>query len=81
MAKTDNGQGTYGIPQMFSDFYNYKPGEGDESGRRMKYAVKGNAMQSVLDSQLAQQLGQFNQGLAQENMNHQADLEQRNQSA
>ena len=45
----------------------------------MKNAYQGNFIQSGLDSQLSSQLGQFNAGLAQSNMTHQADLEQRRQ--
>ena len=47
----------------------------------MKNAFQGNFIQSGLDAQLAQQLGDFNAGLAQSNMTHAADLELRNQSA
>ena len=63
------------------DFYNYKPDKDDDEGRMQKNAFQGNFIQTGLDSQLAQQLGEFNAGLAQSNMTHQADLEQRNQSA
>ena len=66
---------------MMNDFYNYEPKEGDVAGQMQKQAFQGNFLQSMLDSNLAQQLGQFNSALAQQNMSHQADLEQRNQSA
>ena len=74
-------KGMFNFQDMMKDFYNYEPGEGDAEGRMMKNAYQGNFLQSALDSQLAQQLGQFNSGLAQSNMTHQADLEQRNQGA
>ena len=35
---TNNGQGNFNFSQMMSDFYNYKPGEGDTSGRMQKEA-------------------------------------------
>ena len=71
----------FNFQQMMEDFYNYEPEEGDTQGQMMKNAYQGNFLQSAIDLQLAMQLGQFNNSLAQNNMTHQADLEQRNQSA
>ena len=73
-------QGMFNFQQLMKDFYNYKPKEGDTAGQMQKQAFQGNFIQSAMDTMLAQQLGQFNAGLAQQNMTHQADLEQRNQS-
>ena len=67
--------------QLMDDFYSYQPGKDDIAGQMQKNAYQGNFVQSALDTQMAMQLGQYNQGLAQGNMTHQADLEQRNQSA
>ena len=64
---------------MMDDFFSSSPD--DVAGRLQKDSFKGDFLQSAIDSQLAMQLGQFNSGLAQNNMTHQADLEQRNQSA
>ena len=64
--------------QMMQDFYKDSD---DPDVNLAKKAFQGNAIQSVMDNQMAQQLGQFNAGLAQSNMTHQADLEQRNASA
>jgi len=66
---------------IMNDFFSSRPGKDDAEGRAMKQAFQGNMAQSVLDSQLSKDLGQFNAGIAQQNMTHQADLEQRNQSA
>ena len=74
-------KGMFNFQQIMNDFYNYKPEEGDVAGQMQKQAYQGNMVQSALDAQLAQQLGQFNSALSQQNMTHQADLEQRNQSA
>ena len=74
-------KGMFNFQQIMNDFYNYKPEEGDVAGQMQKQAYQGNMVQSALDAQLAMQLGQFNSALSQQNMTHQADLEQRNQSA
>ena len=82
MSEDNNrSTGMFNFQKIMQDFYNYEPGEDDAEGRMMKNAYQGNFIQSALDSQLAMQLGEFNTGLAQSNMTHQADLEQRNQSA
>ena len=78
MAKQE---GMFNFQDMFKDFYEYEPDEDDAEGRMMKNAFQGNFIQSGIDAALAQQLSQFNSGIAQGNMTHQADLEQRNQSA
>ncbi len=74
-----NNKGLYG--GIMDDFFNSTPGADDPEGRSIKMAFQGNLAQSVLDGKLAKDLGQFNAGIAQQNMTHQADLEQRNQSA
>jgi hypothetical protein len=80
MAKNkERSRGLYG--GIMEDFFNSSPSTSDAEGRAMKQAYQGNMAQSVLDSQLSKDLGQFNAGIAQQNMTHQADLEQRNQSA
>jgi hypothetical protein len=66
---------------IMNDFFDSSPDAEDAEGRSIKQAFQGNMAQSVLDSQLSKDLGQFNAGIAQQNMTHQADLEQRNQSA
>ena len=73
-------QGMFNFGSIMNDFYNSKPEAGTDQAL-MKSAFQGNMIQSALDSQLAQQLGAFNAGLAQTNMRAQADLEQRNQAA
>ncbi len=72
--------GSFDFKKIMDSFYNYKPKEDGDATDMQKQAYQGNMVQSILDSQLAQQLGQYNAGLAQDNMTHQADLEQRNQS-
>ena len=72
--------GSFDFKKIMDSFYNYKPKEDGDATDMQKQAYQGNMVQSILDSQLAQQLGQYNAGLAQDNMTHQADLEQRNQA-
>lgn len=72
--------GSFDFKKIMDSFYNYKPKEAGDATDMQKQAYQGNMVQSILDSQLAQQLGQYNAGLAQDNMTHQADLEQRNQT-
>tara|TARA_R110002050_G_scaffold288542_1_gene440618 strand:- start:190 stop:1101 length:912 start_codon:yes stop_codon:yes gene_type:complete len=78
-TSTKKKGGLYG--GIMDDFFNSSPEAEDAEGRSIKQAFQGNMAQSVLDSSLAKDLGEFNSGIAQENMTHQADLEQRNQSA
>ena len=78
---TGVNQGMFNFQQLMQDFYNYKPEAGDTAGQMQKQAFQGNFLQSMIDSQMAMQLGQFNSALSQQNMTHAADLEQRNQSA
>ena len=73
-------QGMFNFGSVMDDFYSSEPEAGSDQAL-MKSAFQGNMIQSALDSQLAQQLGAFNAGLAQTNMQAQADLEQRNQAA
>ena len=85
MAKEDDKKdqadlGMFNFRSVFEDFYGSQPEAGTDQAL-MKSAFQGNMIQSALDSQLAQQLGSFNAGLAQANMQAQADLEQRNQAA
>lgn len=72
--------GMFNFKSVMDDFYSSEPEAGSDQAL-MKGAFQGNMIQSALDSQIAQQLGAFNAGLAQTNMTHQADLEQRNQAA
>ena len=72
--------GMFNFKSVMEDFYGSTPEAGTDQAL-MKGAFQGNMIQSALDSQLAQQLGAFNAGLAQTNMKAQADLEQRNQAA
>ena len=78
-SSSSGGPGLYG--NIMNDFFSSSPGQDDPSGRAMKQAFQGNMAQSVLDSNLAKSLGQFNAGLSQQNMTHMADLEMRNQSS
>jgi len=78
-TEAEKNGGLYG--GIMDDFFTSSPDAEDAEGRSIKQAFQGNMAQSVLDSQLAKDLGEFNSGVAQENMTHQADLEQRNQSA
>ena len=85
MAKKDDKKnqadlGMFNFKSVMEDFYGSTPEAGTDQAL-MKGAFQGNMIQSALDSQLAQQLGSFNAGLAQTNMIAQANLEQRNQAA
>ena len=79
MASNKTYGGMFNFSQIMDDFYSSSP-DNDE-GRMQKNAFQGNFIQTGLDAQVSQQLGQFNAGLAQSNMTHAADLELRNQSA
>lgn len=81
MAKNEEKKGGGLYSNIMNDFFDSSPDSEDAEGRSIKQAFQGNMAQSVLDSQLSKDLGQFNAGIAQQNMTHQADLEQRNQSA
>ena len=90
MAKNNNkkpgksggtNKGMFNFQQIMDDFYSYKPEAGDTAGQMMKQAYQGNLVQSAVDTELSKSQAQFNSGIAQANMTHQADLEQRNQSA
>ena len=78
MAKADTGNFNFG--QIMNDFYG-KEYEADSAAGIQKQAFQGNLVQSMVDNQMSMQLAEFNKGVSQSNMTHQADLEQRNQSA
>ena len=81
MAKVENqgGKGLFNFQQIMESFYGGKAESEDQQLQKDAYA--GNMVQSALDAQLAMNLAQNNAALAQQNMTHQADLEQRNQAA
>ena len=71
-------QGNFGFNQVMQEFYNYKPGEDDDEGRSIKRNFQANMVQSGFDQALAEGMAQTQSGIAQNNMTHAADLEQRN---
>jgi len=80
MAKQKADTGNFNFGQIMNDFYNTEY-EADSDAGLQKQAFQGNLVQSMFDNQMAMGLAEFNKGVAQSNMTHQADLEQRNQSA
>ena len=74
-------QGNFGFNQVMDEFYNYQPGEDDDEGRAIKRNFQANMVQSGFDQALAEGMAQTQSGIAQQNMTHAADLEQRNTSA
>ena len=74
-------QGNFGFNQVMQEFYNYEPGEDDDEGRAIKRNFQANMVQSGFDQALAEGMAQTQSGIAQQNMTHAADLEQRNTAA
>jgi flotillin len=74
-------QGNFGFNQVMQDFYNYQPGEDDDEGRAIKRNFQANMVQSGFDQELAEGMAYTQSGIAQQNMTHAADLEQRNTAA
>ena len=70
--------GFFGYQKVMDDFYNYKPGEEDSEGRAIKRNFQANMVQSGFDAALSESMAQTQSGIAQQNMTHAADLEQRN---
>ena len=77
-TKADTGNFQFG--QIMDDFFKTEY-EADSDAGLQKQAFQGNLVQSMFDNQMSMALAEFNKGVAQSNMTHQADLEQRNQSA
>ena len=75
-TSTDNG--FFGYQKVMDDFYGYKPGEDDSEGRAIKRNFQANMVQSGFDAALSESMAQTQSGIAQQNMTHAADLEQRN---
>ncbi len=71
-------QGNFGFNKVMQEFYNYEPGEDDDEGRAIKRNFQANMVQSGFDQALAEGMAQTQSGIAQSNMTHAADLEQRN---
>jgi len=76
VSTTDNG--FFGYQKVMDDFYGYKPGEDDDEGRAIKRNFQANMVQSGFDAALSESMAQTQSGIAQQNMTHAADLEQRN---
>ena len=71
-------QGNFGFNQVMEQFYNFEPDEDDSEGRAIKRNFEANMVQSGFDQALAEGMAQTQSGIAQNNMTHAADLEQRN---
>ncbi|MBL6857031.1 MAG: hypothetical protein ISQ88_11760 [Rhodobacteraceae bacterium] len=71
-------QGNFGFNQVMNEFYNFQPGEDDAEGRAIKRNFQANMVQSGYDKELAEGMAYTQSGIAQQNMTHAADLEQRN---
>jgi hypothetical protein len=71
-------QGNFGFNQVMNEFYNFKPDKDDSEGRAMKRNFQANMVQSGFDQSLAKGMAKTQSGIAQRNMTHAADLEQRN---
>ena len=74
-------QGNFGFNQVMNEFYNYEPDADDDEGRSIKRNFQANMVQSGFDQALAEGMAQTQSGIAQNNMTHAADLEQRNTAA
>ena len=64
----------FNFQQIMDDFYGSSPDT--EAGKANKSAFQANLVQSMVDSQLAQQMAYVNQGIATGAMRTAADLEQ-----
>lgn len=71
-------QGNFGFNQIMEEFYNFEPDEDDAEGRAIKRNFQANMVQSGFDQALAEGMAQTQSAIAQNNMTHAADLEQRN---
>ena len=69
----DNGKGMYDFEAMMEDFFKNGSDEALDT-------FQAGAIQSSMDSQLAQAMAHTNAGIAQDNMKMQANLERKNQS-
>jgi hypothetical protein len=74
-------QGNFGFNQVMDEFYKFEPGEEDDEGRAIKRNFQANMVQSGFDQALSEAMAQTQSGIAQSNMTHAADLEQRNTAA
>lgn len=74
-------KGNFGFNQVMEEFYNFEPDADDDEGRAIKRNFQANMVQSGFDQALAESMAQTQSGIAQQNMTHAADLEQRNTAA
>ena len=73
--------GFFGYDKLMNDLYGFEPGKEDEEGRAIKRNFQANMVQSGFDAALAESMAHTQSGIAQSNMTHAADLEQRNTAA
>lgn len=71
-------KGMFNFQDIMNEFYNWKPGDGDESGKAMKNSFMANMVQSGFDANLAKDMAYTQSGIAKDNMLQAADLDLRN---
>jgi hypothetical protein len=74
-------KGMFNFQGVMDTFYGYQPDKDDSEGRAIKNSFMSNMIQSGFDQQLAKGMAQQQSQIAQSNMTHAADLEQRNTAA
>jgi hypothetical protein len=71
-------RGLFDFQSMLNDFYGYKPAKDDTEGRMLKRSFQSNAIQSVMDTEMAKSLGAATTANSIDLMNATADAELRN---
>ena len=74
-------KGMFNFQSVMDQFYNWKPGEDDDTGREQKNSFMTNMIQSGFDANVAKDMAYAQSGIAKGNMTHSADLELRNKTA
>ena len=74
-------KGMFNFQGIMDEFYNWKPGADDDTGREQKNSFMSNMVQSGFDANLAKDMAYAQSGISKEQMTHAADLELRNKTA
>ena len=74
-------KGMFNFQSVMDQFYNWKPGEDDDTGREQKNSFMTNMIQSGFDANVAKDMAYAQSGIAKGNMTHSADLELRSKTA
>ena len=75
---TLQNRGLFDYQKLLNDFYGYQPKEDDTEGRMLKLSFQTNAIQSVMDTEMAKSLASHTTANAIDLQNATADAELRN---